>query len=506
MKLRRRYGRAVPDQDTHAENPRGRVPALLGRAEPWLAAIAIGTWWRLYTLGKLIPRRTNDTPSYEFPWEVMSFSDILMNARTLGYPLVLEAWDAIAGSQNHLPLFHLLAYCAGAYAFWHGLKSYSQSQWLAFAATVPVLVPDLWPYFRYIQPETLAPAVVLMTIGALLHLVLRPRSRWLWLLTGVAVAVTYHLRPSYVFLGALAPILGCLFMVARGTAWRAVFRLTAGLLLICLLPVFLYSGLRSATVHQFGVANMVGYSLIGISATFLDQETVARLPEEHRRLGDRILFWREKRNWAPYTEESHSPHVFRQYVRTQWSIAAPLAKRLEMQRRERLRKRRGEEALPMTPLEAWYFENRDRMPLAGELARAISDRLQSLAMWLIHDKPHLYRKWVIDAFTYGLREVIHVRSVKWSGILLLPSVLLFLATGGWRQLLQWPRSPTAATIWSLWALALGYFLASLVLIAIVSWPIDRYLQAAALFIAPAMMASTFAIWNAIGRKFVSAVA
>ena len=494
----------MPDQSAQPDRPRSRVAAVLGRAEPWLAVIAVGTWWRLNTLGKLIPRRTNDTPSYEFPWEVMSLADILMNARTLGYPLVLETWNLVATTQHHLPLFHLLAYFAGTYAFWHGLRNYSQSQWLAFAAAVPLLVPDLWPYFRYIQPETLAPAVVLMAVGALLHLVLQPRSRWLWLLVGISVAFAYHLRPSYVFLGALAPVLGCLFVIARGAGRRAVLRLTAGLLLICLLPVFLYSGLRWVTVHQFGVANMLGYSLIGISATFLDQDTVDRLPEEHHRLGDRILFWRDKRNWDPYTEQSHSPRVFRQYVRTQWSIAEPLARRFEMKRRERLRQRRGEDALPMTPLEAWYFENRDRTPLAGELARAVSDRLQDLAEWLIHDKPHLYRKWVIDAFTYGMREVIHVRSVKWSGILLFPSLLVFLVTGGWRQVFRRPRTPVAATIWSLWAIALGYFLASLILIAIVSWPIDRYLQAAALFIAPAMTASIFAIWQGVGRRFLSA--
>lgn len=486
----------MPPPDDNAR-PAGRLARIFTNARTWLLLVAAGAGWRMHSLGLLITDRVQDTPSYEWPWPIMSAYDILMNARTVGYPVVLTLWSWLFESQALLPLFQFLVYAAAVFVFWHALALYSQSEWFAFAAAVPLLITDLWPYFRRLQPDTLAPAATLVALAGLLALAVDPRRRRNWAIVGVSVAGAYHLRPSYIFLAALAPLLGCAFHLARNSSgWRQLRRFAAMLVLVCLLPVFVYAGLRWLTVKQFGVANMVGYSIVGIAANFLDQQTVDRIPEEHRRLADRTLYWRQRRNWEPYTLDSDSDVFFtEQYVPNQWSIAEPLARRFEMERRSRLRERRGDEVLPMTPLEAWYFENRKRTPLGGELSKAVSDRLQNLSTWLIRENPHLYRKWLIDASTFGLRGIGDVRTVRWSAALLAMSGVAWIARGGWKRRRRGARSTVAAAVWSLWALGVGFYLASLALMVLVSYPLDRYQVAATLFIAPAMTATAFALWR-----------
>ncbi len=469
-----------------------RFTPVLTRPELWLTVAVITAFYRLHRLGSLIAHRTNDTRSYEWPWELMSFDDMLLALRTFAYPIFLKVWDALGGSQSRLPIVHVLIYFGAVVLFWHALSIFADSKWLALAAAVPLLVADIAGYARLLQPELLAPAVVLVAVAALLRLVMQPRSIPLWVAVLISVTATYHVRPNYIFMVILIPLAAAVLSTLKKRPIGHTLRFATIGAMVCILPVLAYGTLRWVRVGQFGVVNLMGYGMIGITANFLDEETVSALPEEHRWLGRKIHYWREIRGWSPYTESSSSPAQFRQLVKNQWSIAAPLAWRLEMRRR-RIERRRLDDPPPLSPMEEWHLSQTKAVFVAGKVAKAVNDRLQGLSNWLLERNRGLYYKWIRDAFAYGVKKTFSYATVRWSLYVMLASAAVWGLSGRWRR--HWRREGRAfAAVLALWAVAIGYLVGSLGIMALVSYPIERYMAAAVMLLPSAMVATSFVFW------------
>lgn len=472
----------------------GSLRRWAARPEGWLLLTMAWVYARFRQLGHLEPVRSADAASYEWPWELMTLSDALHSLRTFGYPIVLRVWGLFSDSHAALPTFHLLLYFLAVAFFWRSFAAYSGSPWLSFAAVVPLLTSSLLPFVRFVQPELIAPTMAIATVAFLFRLMVHPKRPWLWFGLVAATLATYHLRPIYLAIAALVPLLGvCFRLLAGREGRRRVVRFGAALALATLLPVFAYCGFRWLVVGHFGIINLLGYELVAITANFLDEETVQALPGEYQELGERTLRQRSLRGWKTYTRESVSLPHFRQYGQNQWFIAEPFARQILMRRRHRYRQINGVSALPISPLEAWQIENADRPPLEGDLARAMNDYFQGFGTTLIDAKPELYRKWVVDGYLYGLDRITRNGWIRWPILAIVASVPFLLGARA-RAGPDRPRADPRG-VYALFLLGLGFFLSELLLISIVSWPWDRYLFGAALFLPSALSATLFALWR-----------
>lgn len=484
-------------------NQRRFPVGLLVHPVTWLLLLGAAVWAHARAQGWLVPERTPDTQSYEWSNGIMSFSDALQNLRSFGYPLVLEVHGLFADDYSLLPTLHLLTYFTAVVLFWLGVRSYSGSGWLAFSAAAPLMVPCVLPWVRQIQPELMAPAFAVFTVAFLFLLVCRPRSASLWIALALATMFTYQLRPAYAFMAVLVPIVGIsLWVGTRPRGLHHVRSFALGLAAVSLLPLIGYCSLRWAVVGHFGLVNFEGYPLLGIAACLLDEETVAAMPDEHRRLGGRILRQRRLRNWPRYTAASDTQAFFPQHGQNIWFIGEPLARMILMRERSYIRRRWGEEILPLTPLEAWQIENAHFPPLAGELARAINDRMASFSKWLIGRQPMLYVKWVSDAFLYGLGRIGACSVVTWLVLALAASMPFLYLSRRYRSSPRtarppWRRSEAAFCVYGLFLLGVGFLVGKLAQMVVVIWPWDRYLFAALLFLPSALGAALFEVWRGV---------
>ncbi len=483
-------------------NPRRLAARLLAHPLTWLALLAVAVGLGVREQGWLAPEVTYDTVSYEWPLELMTFADVLRSVRTFSYPMLLLVYGLFADDYASLPTVHLLIYFTAVALFWLGVRSYSRSRWLAFAAAAPLVAPCVLPWVRQIQPDLVAPAFAVLTMAVLFLLARRPRSVGLWIALTLAALLTYHLRPAYLFVVVLVPMVG--LVLALGARRARVVRFTLGLAAACLLPLLSYCGMRWVVVGEFALLNLDGYNLIGIAASFLDQETVDAMPGEHRGLAARILRQRDRRGWVKYTEESDSQDFFRQYGINQWFIAEPIARRILFQQRHRYRKWKGDHKLPVTPLEAFQIErSRYRIgPLEGELAAVLNEQLRDFSHWLIERHPNLYVKWVRDGFLHGLGRLGTCHLLRWLAILTAVSLPVLYVRRRLRPPADTPSrtSPRALCVYGLLVLGAGFFLAKLALVVLVSWPVDRYLFATLLFLPSALGAVLFETWRAITWK------
>ncbi len=454
---------------------------------------------RFHALGHIVSRRSPDAQSYEWPWELMSASDALQSLRTFGYPLFLRAWGLFAEDYSALAASQLLFYFLAVLLFWRAFASYSDSPWLAFAAVVPLLTSSLLPFFHWVQPDLVAPSMAIVTMALLFWLALHPAHKLLWIGLTLATLATYHLRPVYLFVALLVPFMGFIVRVLiEPRRARQLKRFTLGLVAASLLPVLAYCGVRWAMVGHFGIVNFSGYNLAGIAASFLDQETVAALPEEYQELGARVLRQRELRGWQTYTRESVTSAYFPQYGKNVWLIAEPFARQIMMRRREAHRAAQGESALAIGPLEARQIEQSDRPPLAGGLARAINDLFEGFSKSVIQRKPRLYAKWVGDSFRYGLDRTSQDGWIRWPMLALAATLpFLLLARHNAQSMARKPATAPGAVagVYALCLLGLAFFLCKLLLISLFSWPWDRYLFAGELFVPSALSAGLFALWR-----------
>lgn len=443
-----------------------------------LFALAV-LWWQPET-------RWYSPDSYEYSG-VLSRGPAaaLSSRRTLGYPLLVEAAERLPGGLESIPYLHLALYLGAVVWFGCAAGSYLGSE----AAGAIAATPLFWARLpRAHAPDLLADvpaaAFALATVACLLLALARPANRLAWAGVGLGTFLTYQVRPAYLFLVALVPLLGlALTWLDRRRAEpspteppvaqnEAPWRRAAALCALTVVPFLLFCTLRWAVTGHFGLVSFGGINLIGIAGSMLTPEVVPRLPEATRPLARAILERRQVKRMR--LEEGYDYQRWVSiYNRNVSGMALRAARKLP-------------ELAGLGTRSFWVEANR---------------QLTALSWALIRLHPGLYARWVRDSMVAALLRMTESTALRLSAVALALSV----AAAAWRRARDRRRS--AAGPWTLrswrWAspgtglvlAAVAYAVASIALTVLVEPPIDRYVFAAELLLPSGLLALAAEPWR-----------
>lgn len=463
----------------------------LSHPATWLLVQAACVFWLLLVSGGLTMRKVDDTKSYIEAAGSTSLTQALSGHRTPGYPLFLKALglereDQVEGRYGRhayrivrkAPKVEALVFLAAIFLFWYATKVYLGSSWLAFALAVPLAHASIWKQLGRIQPDFLSAGLALASISLTLLLVKRPRSAFLWSAVCLGVLATYLVRPGYLFLVPLIPLALASLSLLEGRSLRRCVALGLGALAVTALPYLLYCGLRYALVRDFSVAPFGGTNQVGISAMFLDESVVRRLPR-HQRLARRLLLKREAEGLVPMPLGEDSVQWYGQHNQNVWEIALPLARRWVLQGKTVL----GDGTEPRR-----------------DLRIEVNQLLTELSFDTIKLKPFHYLQWLRDGVIYCADKAFESAWVRWPAILLALSLPIGYLLPARRK----PRSPAdresearGGRLLALVGLALAFFLAQTLLILLVDVPYDRFVYGSILLLPSALCGMLFEIWRSM---------
>lgn len=458
---------------------------------PWLLVQLISVFLWLQAGGLLEPEIVPDTPSYRMLANAPTLERALSSHRTYGYPLFLKAIGYKADGEingNHarythrtfrkIPSVHAVIFLGAILLFWWSVRVYTGSAWLAFAMATPLPYAAIWGLVRRVQPDFLGAALGLLTVSLFILSTKRPRAL-IWAGLTVTLFLTYQVRPAYLFLVALLPLVGpVLWWVAHGEPGTRFWRFELGLIGVTALPLLLFFSLRWFVVGEFGLVPFGGHNAIGIAATFLDRD-VTRSLDRHREFAREILRKRESRELEPMPLGADTVLWYGQHNKNVWGIAVPAAMR-------RVGARPKQRRLAESPGRAPRIE-------ANQL-------LTELSADIIRRKPLHYLQWVRDSLLHCLNRAFTDPWIRWLAILLVLSVpfrllvqrgpgLLSLAPGD----LERRRGLLALA-----ALGFSFFFAHALIVVLVDVPYERFVWAMHLLIPSVLLGAFFELWRPNG--------
>ncbi len=466
-------------------------PMLSGVRKPvvWLILqIAVATWL-VGTDNGLAHRRVADTKSYLTAADSTSVREALGGYRTYGYPLFLELFRDDDGTirLRRIPRVHLMVFFASVLVFWWGTKRFSGSGWLALAAASPLIYAPALTLVRWIQPDFLAVAFVVLAF-AFLMLLLERRSALRWIGLALAVFITYQLRPAGLFLVALLPVLGGVWTMVRN---REGFRRAlafAGLLAISTLgPYVTFAALRWITVGHFGLVSFGGSNAAGMAICFLDLPLVKELPEDQQGLARSILQARRRQGFEPMRRGDDPEAFFEQYSTNIFRISlSAIRTRIRSETRAAGIQDGVRDGLPTT----W----------AVEANRALTD----LARQILRRRAGLYLSWVKASVRYGMRQLGAWPWIVWPSLLLFVSIPLAVLEVAVSPRRRDPEAELRAR--SLICFTFGavtFFCAYIGLIALISFPFQRYFVSAVILLPSMLVALLYETWTLVMTPTVS---
>ena len=436
-----------------------------------------------------------DTDSYLKALNATTLEAALAHYRTYGYPLFFRLLGWLGLGWPGLPYLQAAVYYGAVVLFFFAVRSYAGSAWLAFAAALPLIYAEIFVQVGLLQPDFLSAALALIATALLLLLAVRPASPALWTALPLVVFATYQVRPATVFLIGWIPLAGWLLRWLRSGGGPARHLRWATLLaVVTIVPYLGFAGLRLALVGHFGLVSFGGFNLSAVATSFLDDDLVRSLPDEHRTLARRILRRREARGWQPMTLGADSLTWFQQYNDNLWRVSSAAAwTQLRSQRRTVRRLERAGEAI----------ENPALLQIGRRPRVLVNERLSELARAILHRRPVLYTKWVRDAMLYGLARLPGSVWIRWPTVLLVLSVVPAAliqrarrrrsddqAAGAARRGLEESYAAIGLAILGISYAAIYMFLTSLV-----SFPFERYYLSIVLLLPTALCALLFEVWR-----------
>jgi len=163
----------------------------------------------------------------------------------------------------------------------------------ALAVSVPLALGVNLSYLGSdVLADSLALSTSIMAMAAFAWTWRKPTNIWSWLTLACITFVTYQIRPAYLFLLVLWPLMGVwvavFFEPRSGSIKRYWYRFLA-YAAVSIIPFLSYTILRGLFTGYFGLVAFGGYNIIGIAIQFLDPPTIAELPEEVQPLGKAIV-------------------------------------------------------------------------------------------------------------------------------------------------------------------------------------------------------------------------
>ena len=427
-----------------------------------------------------------DAKSYVyFNWN--SLPEILSQSRTFGYPLILRALMHFSPDLTFLPQLQVILYCISALVFYAALRAFGISKWPAFIAASLLFYQRHvleWPAGTVSDFPALAFAIV--SISFLLLVVSDPRRGKHWAGLTLFVFLTYQIRPSYLFLLALFPILGPALLLLCST--RQDFsahakKLCLGLLLAVLVPYIAFCSFRWAVVSHFGLVSFGSLNICGITSQFMDRDMVKGFDPDLRRLATAMIEARDKRGLTPPGGRPWWPMVcfeetYNRLLRE--VVIVPTLRFLANQS------------------DAETPDEREVSSLTAEESAPLDHWAQRIAIATIKARPGTYLRYYLQSFVYQISFTFYV-NVTVTALLLLVVLLYFtrLLARIFRNGSCMPRpmlaEPDYIVLNAMVFLSLTFFLAKIAFCNIAVPTIGRYLSAASVFVPGALALCAFVL-------------
>ncbi|NEQ64718.1 MAG: hypothetical protein F6K21_04275 [Symploca sp. SIO2D2] len=499
----------------------------------WLNAFLVFIYWRVTEVLKLVDAPDSGTYS--------SFGEIytmLSSARTLGYPLFIQAVSVISPDLSILPTVQFFIYAIAAFVFFVSLRIYGFSQLQALIITCPLFYLQFpQTYIPYLLTESLAVSFAMLTIAFLILVVSKPKNILLWLGLSVTLFYTYQIRPAFLFLIPLIPLLGLALFVIKYNYlnWHQRYsKILLQLLATSIIPLLLFSTFRFFIVGQFGLVSFGGFNIMGIASQMLTEDLLPSLSLENQKIANLIIEKRDNDRKILSEPEKHSEHPLLVH-----NVPIECTKPLPMHYPNWVNCYNYHIWLLSTPIVA-DLENYGNIIAVNEAFKSISQEI------IVH-RPRLYLQWLKEAFNQGIIGTATIdKLVFWSsniflgilsinifllifnqltknkpyvlkysllsvavlsGIILLkrflPLILGFLLNFGvvasfsgvtiinlgvfYKYLWQKENINSLIVNTSVFAIvAFSYFLSGLILVILVEPPIPRYLGAKSIFLASSL--------------------
>ena len=351
---------------------------LLRRGPVWLAVQMGAVGAVLYAGGRFEAVAVPDTPGYvNYPFG--SLAEALGYYRTPAYPVFLRICQLASADLRWIPVGHYVCYCVAVAVFFYGLRALSRSELLSTAGASSLLYANiLHGYVSFVATDSLAAAAGITTIGILLHRV-EGSAKWSSiLLLGFAVSAAWLLRPAYLFLVVLVPVLGSVLRAtigsrdASGATWCREFFV---LVLTTAVPLLSYCGARWLVIGSFGIVSFGGYNLIGIAGQFLDSALVEELPADLRPMARAALEEQRRREaeGAPMADADRRNYMRMElrYDMTIWRVFTPAAQKVY-----------------------------------GDDHHQVNTQLRRLAVSIIRARPYDYALWLVKSLRQALRKIV----------------------------------------------------------------------------------------------------
>ena len=299
-----------------------------------LAALMLAALVAAVVLGMTKVTERKDTPKYVAASQ-LPVDEMLSGILTLGYPLVLKAVDPLASGHGVIPWLQIGVHFLAVWVLDFSLRRFGASPWQAFAGALGYL---LYAFndntISCVMTDSLGKSMAVIAVGMLLLVSARPRRIASWIGLLVATALCYHLRPAYLFMIGLVPILGFLLLRIRTGRdgdpfrWKRFSLATCG---VAVLPFVGFCLLRLALVGHFGLVSFGGANIIGVAADMLDRKMIdTKLDESWRPLAHDIVQQHEDRGMeSPFAGGDISIWQWhRNYPDNVWRISYPAAERI----------------------------------------------------------------------------------------------------------------------------------------------------------------------------------
>lgn len=390
---------------------------LLRSASLWYWAHALILFASLRLLGFLNLAGASDSITYILNGDL---NYALSNIRTIGYPVFLYLVSKVSPDFERLPDFQFICYSISIFIFLVGLRSFGVSKIKSLIITLPIFYLNFAEIYIPLQlTESLAVSFAILTLGILLILVSKPRQPILWLLLGLGIFCTYQVRPAFLFLIPLIPVLGLSLLLLKRTsgARPKPSRFLIYLIATALVPLLAFSTLRLALVGHFGLVSFGGFNLIGITSQMLNEEMVEQLPEQDRALAQSIIEEREEhRAILKSRDPSFSDHAL-----VINNVPVECTTPLPMDYKNWIVCYNYNIHLLSLPLAV------DRRGYDGDVI-AINRDLESLSRHIIAANPQLYFTWLSNAFADSFFWLPRIDGlVRYSSKVLAATITLNLA-------------------------------------------------------------------------------
>lgn len=361
-----------------------------------IAIILSGTL--LAWTGRWSPILEPDSTSYlDFDWS--SLERILSGIRTPLYPAFVQLAKSTFGISS-IPRFHFGMMSLAVVGFYFGLTSVGFRPWAAAASAAPLCFSrGLWDFGARLGSDALGIAMGVGCASFFLMAISKYSPRYSpncngthsldassiekrhsansiltgvgWIALGCMTLATILVRPAYLFLIPLWPVLAFTLLpwIWRRT-WKEAFHTAMKSALVAALPLLAYCGFRWTVVQEFGLVSFAGYNLIGITGQYVDRDDIDHLPDESQELAKRLVDVREEAGFRPVPLDYRT--MVDLYNKTAWETAAPASEAIygnDTKKANRALQSLALSSLRLHPREYLYWLQANSWSMLQQLAR-----------------------------------------------------------------------------------------------------------------------------------------